>query len=329
MISFPCEKCGASLCAPDECTGSDSRCRQCGNLVVVPGIGMLVGRPPDHAAPPWLPLAAKAPGHATTGPAMPTGRPPRSLIVLGSAAVVVLFICVVSVLGLGIWVMTNLEGATKVGWSQDAGGRARFSARDRFDEGGGPNKNLLLPEEKPLPADPQDQVAPIETPGPEAKKTTKTTDAGHHLLNLIGRGTVEARIVSLSMNKVAVAVKAVDRQTTLLVQAGCLFKSQNPSYQDLVVVENLTIPVDTGEEVTLQVSTCCTDATKAAPKNGLKYTLVDLPEDSKLRLLACQLAASSKSMQQKQLEVWSLNQHLPRRQSDWGKSVDAPTNPGR
>jgi hypothetical protein len=113
MISFPCEKCGASLCAPDECTGSDSRCRQCGNLVVVPGNGSLVGRPPDQAAPPWLPLATKAPGHATTGSAMPTGRAPRSWIVLGSAAVVVLFICVVSVLGLGIWVMTNLEGATK------------------------------------------------------------------------------------------------------------------------------------------------------------------------------------------------------------------------
>jgi hypothetical protein len=262
---------------------------------------------------------------------MPTGRAPRSVLVLGSAAVVVLFIGVVSVLGLGIWIMTNLEGATKVALSQGAGDRARSGAKERLDEGGGPNRNLLLllPQERALPADPQDQLAPLEAPGREAKKTTKSTDAGHDLLDLIARGTVEARIVSLSMNKVAVAVKSAHWQTTLLVQAGTLFKSQNPSYQDLVVVENLTSTVETGEEVTLQVSTCCTDATKKAPRNGLKYTLVDLPEDSKLRLLACQLAASSKTMQQKQIEVWSLNQPLPRRQSEWDRSADAPTNPGR
>jgi hypothetical protein len=284
--------------------------------------------PPDSL--PYLPLPSKALSYGTTGAGRPARRAPRSLIVLGSAAVVVLLICVASVLGLAIWIVNNLDGAAQAAWNQDAGGRARFNLKEGAEEGNGPNKNLLLPEEKPAPAGPQDQLAPPEAPGQEPKKTTKNADAGYHLLELIRRGSVEARIVSLSMNQVGVAVKTADNgQTTLLVPAGTLFKSQHPSYQDLIVVENLQLSVDTPEEVTLQVSTCCTDASKAAPRTGLTYTIASLPEDSKLHMLACQLAESSKSIQQKQLEVWLLNQRLPGRQSQWNKSMSAPTDQGR
>jgi hypothetical protein len=182
-----------------------------------------------------------------------------------------------------------------------------------------------------------DHIAPFEKPAPEPKSTarspretdlrtypprpTEETDLRTYpprpaepanLLDLLDHGAVKARIVSVSMNKVSVAITPLEKGlVTVLVPAGTLFKSKNPRFQDLVVVETLKIPVDkipvdTAVPVTLDLATCCTDVRKSAPAQGLTYGIERLPEDSQLRKLACELADTSKPIQQKQQEVWAL-----------------------
>jgi hypothetical protein len=80
MIRFTCSGCKLPVCAPDDCAGRTTKCRQCGNAITVPdaataeppsipeAIPVVEPYRPEPNALPTLPTALPAPKTADDGP---------------------------------------------------------------------------------------------------------------------------------------------------------------------------------------------------------------------------------------------------------------------
>jgi hypothetical protein len=131
------------------------------------------------------------------------------------------------------------------------------------------------------------------------------------LLDLMDAGIVQAKIAEVTMNRLSISVRLQhDKPTVVRVPAGTLFRAGDRTYQDLVVVKALKVPLgDDTKQVTLQIQTCCTDRRKAVP-NSLNYAIQRLPEGDALRRYALQLAESEMPINEQQQEVWRFTDQL-------------------
>src|SRR5262249_45969005 len=124
------------------------------------------------------------------------------------------------------------------------------------------------------------------------------------------------RLDQVDMNQVVVRIDFSDASVfpsdkipnEVLVPIGTVFRSKNPDYQNLVVVQPIKFNVEARRQFKRQIITCCTNIRKHAP-NSLNYSIQRLPEIDEIRRFVQGRVGQNLPVGDLQSKLWTFTHH--------------------